>query len=298
MPRSIGQIPAQVARGFVMGSADVVPGVSGGTVALVLGIYERLIANVRGGAGALGALVRGRWATALARLAHLEWIWLLSLLAGIGAAVVILAHTIETLLEEQPVRTAALFFGLIVGSVVLAWRLVRTRDLQRVGVAVLAAVAAFVVLGYSSGPVEDPTWWMFLAAGAVAICAMILPGVSGSFLLLMLGMYDSVLGLVTDRDLALLAVFMVGCVVGLALFSTALHWALARHHDTVLAAMIGLMVGSLRVLWPWPDGTESTTLAAPSGDVAVPVAIAVAGAAVVLAVALRAGRSESLSPVR
>ena len=281
-----------------MGSADVVPGVSGGTVALVLGIYEKLITNVRGGAGALGALVRGRWATALLRLARLDWIWLLSLLAGIGAAVVILAHTIETLLEEQPVRTAALFFGLIVGSVFLAWRLVRTRDLQRVAVAVVAAVCAFVVLGYSSGPVDDPTWWMFLAAGAVAICAMILPGVSGSFLLLMLGMYDSVLGLVTDRDLGLLAVFMVGCVAGLALFSTALHWALARHHDTVLAAMIGLMVGSLRVLWPWPDGTDSTSLAAPSGDVLVPVLIAVAAAAVVLTIALRAGRSESLSPVR
>jgi putative membrane protein len=290
VPRPLLSYLAQLARGFAMGSADVVPGVSGGTVALVLGIYERLVANVRGGAGALGALVRGQVATAIDRLRHLEWLWLITLLAGIGTAILVLAHTIETLLEEQPVRLAALFFGLIAGSAVLAWRLLHHRDLPRMVVAAVTALVAFVVLGYSSGPVEDPAWWMFLAAGAVAICAMILPGVSGSFLLLMFGMYDSVLGLVTQRDLVLLAVFAAGCVVGLAVFSTALHWALAAHHDTVLAAMVGLMLGSLRVLWPWPDGTDSTSVAAPADDVMVPVLIAVAAAAVVLAITFLAGR--------
>lgn len=283
---------AQFLRGFVMGSADVVPGVSGGTVALVFGIYERLIANVRGGAGALGSLVRGRFLTTVARLLHIEWTWLLPLLAGIFAAIIVLAHSIEVLLEEQPVRMAALFFGLIVGSVVLAWRLVDERDSTRVLVAAVTAVAAFFVLGLQSGPVDDPTWWMFLAAGAVAVCAMILPGVSGSFLLLMLGMYDSVLGLVTDRDVALLLVFVVGCVLGLALFSTGLHWALAKHNDTVLAAMVGLMIGSLRVLWPWPDGTDTTEVSGPSGDVLIPVAIAVAAATAVMAFAVLASRRE------
>ena len=269
-----------------MGAADVVPGVSGGTVALVVGIYERLVANVRGGAGALGALAKGQVSTALDRLRHLEWMWLITLGVGILTAIVVLARTIEHLLEEQPVRTAALFFGLIAGSVVLAWGLVRIRDLSRVLVATATALAAFFVLGFSSGPIDDPTWWMFLGAGAVAVCAMILPGVSGSFLLLMLGMYDSVLALVNDRDLVMLGVVVIGCVVGLALFSTALHWALAAHHDTVLAAMVGLMLGSLRVLWPWPDGTDSTALGAPSGDVGIPVLIAVAAAAAVLVVTL------------
>jgi putative membrane protein len=280
-----------------MGSADVVPGVSGGTVALVLGIYERLVANVRAGASALGRLIRGQVGAAVRQLTHVEWVWLAALGVGIVVAVGVLAHTIETLLEEQPVRMSALFFGLIVGSVAIAWRLVGTRDLPRLVIAGATAVAAFFVLGLKSGPVDDPTWWMFLLAGAVAVCAMILPGVSGSFLLLMLGMYDSVLGLVTDRDLTLLGIFVVGCVVGLALFSTGLHWALANHHDTVLAAMVGLMVGSLRVLWPWPDGTDSTTLAAPSGDVVVPVVIAVAAAGVVLAVTSTAdGRSRTGAP--
>ncbi len=278
------QVLAQLGRGFLMGSADVVPGVSGGTVALVLGIYERLVANIRAGASVLGKAVRGQPRAALGQLAHVEWVWVVALLAGVGLAVATLAHTIETLLEEQPVRMAALFFGLITGSVAIAWRLVRRRDAFRVVVAAVTAVGAFFVLGLQSGPVEDPTWWMFLLAGAVAICAMILPGVSGSFLLLMLGMYDSVLGLVTDREVVLLAVFLVGCVVGLALFSTSLHWALAHHHDTVLAAMVGLMVGSLRVLWPWPDGTDSPELSAPSGDVVVPILIAVVASGVVLAV--------------
>jgi putative membrane protein len=281
---SLSQALAQLGRGFLMGSADVVPGVSGGTVALVLGIYERLIANVRAGASALGRLVRGQVGAAVRQLTHVEWVWLGALGVGIVVAIGVLAHTIETLLEEQPVRMAALFFGLIVGSLAIAWRLVGSRDLAIVLVAGAAAVAAFFVLGLKSGPVDDPAWWMFLLAGAVAVCAMILPGVSGSFLLLMLGMYDSVLGLVTDRDLVLLGIFVVGCVVGLALFSTGLHWALANHHDTVLAAMVGLMVGSLRVLWPWPDGTDSTTLSAPSDDVVVPIVIAVVAAGVVLAV--------------
>ena len=292
---AVRQIIAQFGRGFLMGSADVVPGVSGGTVALVLGIYERLIANVRGGASALGALVRGNAGRFVARILHIEWSWLIPLLVGILTAILVLAHTIESLLEEQPVRMAALFFGLIVGSVVLAWRLVHTRDAARYVVAAGWAVVAFFVLGLQSGPVDDPTWWMFLGAGSVAICAMILPGVSGSFLLLMLGMYDSVLGLVTDRDLAMLALFAVGCVIGLALFSTALHWALANHHDTVLAAMVGLMIGSLRVLWPWPDGTDSTTISMPEGDVTVPILIAVVAASAVLAFGVFASRHEAAS---
>jgi putative membrane protein len=193
---------------------------------------------------------------------------------------------IDHLLETQPVAMAALFFGLVSGSVVVAARLVQGWDARRIAITVIVALVAFFVLGQRSGPVQDPSLALYLAAGAIAICAMILPGVSGSFLLLMLGMYDNVLGAITDRDLIVLGVFMVGCVVGLALFSRALHWALVNHEFTMLAALIGLMLGSLRVLWPWPDGTETTALAAPSGDVVVPVLIAVAAFAVVVGVTM------------
>jgi putative membrane protein len=124
----------------------------------------------------------------------------------------------------------------------------------------------------------------------LAICAMILPGISGSFILVMIGMYTEVLGAVNDRDIVSLGAFALGCVVGLALFSTFLNWALEHHHDLMMAAMVGLMLGSLRVLWPWPDGTDSTELHAPSDDVLVPVVLALVGFVVVVAIELIAHR--------
>ncbi len=277
---------AQMARGLLMGAADVVPGVSGGTVALVVGIYPRLIAVISDGSHALGSLVRFDIRGFIARLRTLDWAFLIPLLVGIGVAVVSMAGVIDHLLETQPVRMAALFFGLVGGSVVVAARLVQGWDASRVGITAVTAVVAFFVLGQRSGPVEDPSLLLYLVAGSIAICAMILPGISGSFLLLMMGMYDNVLRAVTDRDLVVLAVFMVGCVVGLALFSRALHWGLVHHEFTLLAGLIGLMLGSLRVLWPWPDGTDTTTIAAPAGDVLVPIIIAVVGFAVVVGVSV------------
>lgn len=278
------QIIAQAVRGFLMGAADIVPGVSGGTVALVLGIYHRLITNVRTGSSALGRFVRADLRGGFDKLREVEWLFLIPLGAGIGAAIVALSHTIERLLEDEPVNMAALFFGLVVGSIVIASTLVRSWDVQRFAVLGGVAVVAFVLLGLRSGPVEDPALWVFFGSGAIAICAMILPGVSGSFLLLMLGMYDTVLAAVTDRDISALGVFMLGAVVGLALFSQVLHWGLVNHERTVLAGLIGLMVGSLRVLWPWPDGTDGTEVSGPQGDWWVPVGLAVLGALVVVAI--------------
>jgi putative membrane protein len=278
------KIPLQIIRGFCMGAADVVPGVSGGTVALVLGIYARLIETVRDGARALGRLARLDIPGAMAALRAVDWMFLLPLLAGIGIAILSLAHTIEHLLEEQPVRMAGVFLGLVLGSIVVTSRLVK-RDRPRYVTLTGAAVVTFLVLGLRSGPADDPALFFVFGAGAIAICAMILPGVSGSFLLLMMGMYDYILGAVNERDLAVIAVFGVGAVLGLAGFSSVLHWALHRHTDTVMAALVGLMIGSLRVLWPWPEGTGGTTVELPRDDVLVPVLLAAAGAAVVIVVA-------------
>ncbi|MEO6651629.1 MAG: DUF368 domain-containing protein [Ilumatobacteraceae bacterium] len=292
-------IPApvvQVARGFAMGAADIVPGVSGGTVALVLGIYERLIRNVHTGAQALKALVQGDLDEVRAKLVAVEWIWLLSLLAGILAAVAVLASLLEDLLADHPVRMAALFFGLVLGSLTVAVRLIRSIGTSEIVAIVGFAVALFLVLGLKSdtevaeGAIEIVTkpWWVFFLSGALAICAMILPGISGSFILVMIGMYTEVLGAVNDRNLVALTATATGCVVGLALFSSVLTWALEHHHDLVMAAMVGLMLGSLRVLWPWPAGTQTTELGRPLGDVMVPILLAVVGAAVVIAVELLA----------
>ena len=271
-------------RGFLMGSADVVPGVSGGTIALVLGIYERLVRAIRTGASALGSVVRGRFGEALQRAKSVEWRFLIPLLVGIGLAIVSLAALIKHFLEEEPTNTAAVFFGLVAGSILVAWRLVGQWDNWRIGTGAAVAVVAFAVLGLRSEEISDPSTILFFAAGAIAIIAMILPGISGSFILLMLGMYEAVLATVNDRDLLLVGVFAVGAIIGLAAFSTLLDRMLRDHHDAVMAGLIGLMAGSLRVLWPWPDGTDTANLAAPS-DPVVPIFLAVAGLAVVMVIA-------------
>lgn len=286
---SAPEMAALVARGFAMGAADVVPGVSGGTVALVLGIYERLVSNIHEGASSLGRLLRGDVGGFVERLKRVEWLFLIPLLAGIGAAILSLAHVIEVALEDHPVPMGAMFFGLVAASAVVAWRLLARAGGEQIGIAVVAAIVTFFVLGVTSSERTDASLLFVFAAGALAICAMILPGVSGSFLLLTLGMYEYVIGAVNDRDLAVMAVFALGCVLGLSLFSSALNWALEHHRDRVLAGLTGLMIGSLRVLWPWPVGTEESGLAAPGEQWGLALAIAVVAAIVVL-VAAEVGR--------
>ena len=165
--------------------------------------------------------------------------------------------------------------------------------------------AMFLLLGLRSdtdvadtaAEVVTKSWWVFFLAGAIAICAMILPGISGSFILVVLGMYTEVLGAVNDRDFTVLIAFALGCVVGLAMFSTLLNWLLERYHRWVLAAMIGLMLGSMRVLWPWPNGTKTTTMTLPREDIAVPLLLIIVGAAVVVIVDLIAVRFVHVEPL-
>lgn len=240
-----------------MGAADIVPGVSGGTIALVFGIYEQLLDNVRRGARAIGSLARADLSGFARHLASVQWTFMLPLATGIGAALAVLASVIEGLLETNPEEMAGLFLGLVAGSIVVAWLLLRDRTPSDLGIMAAVGAVTFIALGFQSGPVADPSPLVFFGAGAIAICAMILPGISGSFLLLMMGMYAAVLGAVHDRtasDLVSLAAFALGAVVGLALFSTGLGWLLDRYHNRVLAVLIGLMIGSFRVLWPWPHG--------------------------------------------
>lgn len=279
-----------------MGAADVVPGVSGGTVALVLGIYERLVATIGHASGAAGHLLRGDRAGARAGLGRIEWGFIVPLVAGIAIAFVTLARILEHLLEEEPVALSALFFGLVAASVVVAVGYVRRPRRAHLLVGAVAAVATFLLLGLRSGVVEDASLPLVFGSGALGICAMILPGISGSFILLMIGMYDVMIGALNDRDATVIAVFILGCAVGLGLFSRVLDRLLRHHHDVMMAALIGLMVGSLRVLWPWPEGTESAAIGAPpAGGWVGPALIALAGAVVVLALA-RFAQPRSAAP--
>lgn len=280
-----------------MGAADIVPGVSGGTIALVLGIYQKLIDTIRDGARALGTLAKGDVRGCWEKLRALDFLFILPLGAGIAVAVKGLASVIETQLHDNPENMAGLFFGLVVASIVVALGMLTERTAAGWLIMAVAAVVVFVLLGFQSGPVADPSPLILFGAGALAICAMILPGISGSFILLMIGMYTVVIQAVKDTELLDIALVGIGCVVGLALFSTVLGWVLERAFNPVMAGLIGLMLGSLRVLWPWPNGVgvisedqseviDGTGLEWPAGDEWFqPVALAVAAVVLVLLVA-------------
>jgi putative membrane protein len=280
-------VPAHFLRGMAMGSADVVPGVSGGTVALVLAIYHRLVTAIRNGSVALGRLLKGDVHGGIVMLRQVDWVFLIPLLAGILTAILLLAGAIEHQLEVHPVQTSGLFLGLVAGSVVVATALLTQRTVRSWSIVALSAIVFFVALGFAGttsdeGSAGNFPLWAFFLGGAIAICAMILPGISGSFLLVVMGLYSAVLAALNERDIVTIGVFTLGCVVGLALFSQLLHWALNEHYDTVMAVMIGLMLGSVRVLWPWPNGAESTALGAPDTAVAVTVGLALLGFVVVI----------------
>lgn len=268
--------------GFFMGTADLVPGVSGGTIALVIGVYSQLVTSIREGSSALGSVLKGDFTGFRQHLRAVEWAFLVPLLSGILLAIVLLASFLEQQLEERPIVIAGLFLGLVVGSIVIAWRLLRRPNNRHVALAVTVGIVLFLLLGFGEGQVSsDPSTLAFFGAGALAICAMILPGISGSLILLMLGMYAPVLAAVTDRDFGTIAIFALGAVIGLALFSQVLYWSLEHHHDNVLAALIGLMAGSTRILWPWPEGVASAELGAPGDDWVVVLVAGLVGAVAV-----------------
>ena len=277
-----------VVRGLAIGTADLVPGVSGGTVALVTGIYGRLVTAIGTGALSAGRLIRGDPGGAVRAFRRIDWRFLLAVVAGAVVSVAALARVVEDLLRDHPVRIAAVFFGLIAGAIVVAWWQIRTPGVVHGAMAAIVGAAAFVLFGLRGAAVHDPGWYVFAAAGALAICAFILPGVSGSFLLLAIGMYQHALGAVTDLRIGALLSLAAGAAAGLGLFSRLLEWLLERYHDLVVATMIGLMAGSFRILWPWPnglgdeDGIGATMLGTPGPDIVVPVTLALVSCLVVV----------------
>ena len=265
-----------------MGSADVVPGVSGGTMALIVGIYERFLESVRVGLEAPYLLVTGRPSRAVAALRAVDWGLVIPLGIGILSALALASGIIPALLEQYPEEARGLFFGLIVASVAVPWQALDRRTGREAAIVLAAAAAAFFLSGLPAlAPVADPGALRIFLSASVAICAMILPGVSGSFLLLVLGMYEVTLAAVHDRDLGYIAIFGLGAAVGLGLFSRLLTWLLAEKPNATMAVLVGLMVGSLRALWPWQ--TETRGLLAPGADWPLVLGLALAG---VVAVAL------------
>jgi putative membrane protein len=267
-------------RGALIGFAEVVPGVSGGTIALIIGLYETLISSAAALVRGVLDLVRGRFADGREQLAAVRWRVLVPVGIGMAAAVVVGAAVLEPLIEEYPVQTRAVFFGLVVVGISVPARMVSRWDVRALLLAGAAAAVAFVLTGLPPATVTDPSPILVVASGALAVCALALPGVSGSFLLLSMGMYEPTIAAVNDRDLGYLAAFALGAAVGISSFVLLLQWLLSHRPRLTLVVLTGLMAGSLRALWPWQ--TDDRTLLAPGDDVVTVIGLALAGAAVIL----------------
>lgn len=243
-------------KGACMGAADVIPGVSGGTIAFITGIYDQLVGSIASiNAEAFRLLLQGRFKDFWR---HINGGFLLSLIAGIGFSVITLAGLMQMLLTTYPIQTWAFFFGLIVASSIFILRGISGWHLREYLMVILGVLLGATVCTLSPTQTPDGLWFIFLS-GAIAICAMILPGISGSFILLILGKYQYIMGCISDlvsgtdvaRNLMVLGVFAVGALVGIIGFSKLLHWLLARWNKEVLIIMAGFIIGSLVKIWPW-----------------------------------------------
>ena len=245
-------------KGACMGAADVIPGVSGGTIAFITGIYDQLIGSINSINGeAIKLFFSGRFKEFWK---HINGSFLVSLFCGILFSVLTLAGLMQYLLEHHPIQTWAVFFGLIVASSIFILKGIEGWNMKYVIFVILGIILGVVVCTLSPTQTPDALWFIFLS-GAIAICAMILPGISGSFILLILGKYKFIMGAITGltsgaavgESMVILSVFAVGAVCGLLSFSKFLHWLLGRYHKQTLLVLAGFIIGSLVKVWPWSN---------------------------------------------
>ena len=243
-------------KGAGMGAADVVPGVSGGTIAFITGIYERLLNAIRSVNLTAFSVLKNKGVKALWQ--HIDGNFLVAVFSGLAISALSLAKVITYLLANHQTFVWSFFFGLIIASFLHIAKQLENCDIKTVMACILGTVIAFTIT--SLAPAEaNASWWYYFVAGAIAICAMILPGISGSFILLLLGMYGHVLSAVTSFDLTLIGLFLAGCVVGLMTFSHFLGWLLERFKDITFALLAGFLFGSLNLLWPWKQVVTTYT---------------------------------------
>lgn len=245
-------------KGACMGAADVIPGVSGGTIAFIMGIYDEFVGSLASINGeALKLLLKGRFS---AFWKHINGSFLLSLVAGIGISVIALAGLMQMLLSDFPIQTWAFFFGLIVASSIFIIRGISGWKLRDGLLLILGVALGAVICTLSPTQTPDGLWFIFLS-GALAICAMILPGISGSFILLILGKYQYIMGCISGlvsgvdftRNLLILGVFGLGAIIGILSFTRFLHWLLARWKKETMIVLAGFIIGSLVKIWPWAN---------------------------------------------
>lgn len=294
--------------GFAMGSADIVPGVSGGTMAFILGIYENLINGIK--SFNIHALRLALGLKFKDLLEHLPLRFLIALGLGIGTAILLLSNALSNTLADPAGRVLlfAFFFGLVIASILAVSSHVRWTPQTLVSL-LIGTIVAFAIVNLTPAHAESTPLNLFIA-GMIAICAMILPGISGSFILLIMGHYDNVLNAVSNRDIVTVGIVGIGCVVGIVIFSRVLSWLLKHQYQITVAALIGFMIGSLWKVWPWKECLvsdldrhgdlrclqEANLLPQPGADVALAVGLMIAGFVVVsLLDHLQSGRNPLFS---
>ena len=245
-------------KGACMGAADVIPGVSGGTIAFIMGIYDEFVGSLASiNMEAVKLLFSGKFK---AFWKHINGSFLLSLVIGIGISVVALAGIMQYLLANKPIQTWAFFFGLIVASSIFIIRGISGWKLREVLFLIFGVILGITICTLSPTQTPDGLWFIFLS-GAIAICAMILPGISGSFILLILGKYQYIMGVISDlvsgvnigQNILIIGVFGIGAVIGILAFSKLLHWLLARWEKETMIVLAGFIIGSLVKVWPWSN---------------------------------------------
>ena len=253
-------------KGLAMGAVEVVPGVSSGTIALIAGIYEELLSTIKNFPVAVKGLFKNKL--------DLKLFWknangnfLLALFLGMGTGVLSLAKLTKYALENYPVPMWAFFFGLVLASVWFVLREVGKWKLNYFALFVVGVVAGFLITILSPAETPEDLWFIFLS-GAIAICAMMLPGISGSFMLLILGKYQYVLTALTEGNIPVILTFIFGAAIGIILFSHFLSWLLKNYHAITIFFLGGVMFGSLNKIWPWKKVVE--TVVKPSGEI-VPI---------------------------
>lgn len=241
-------------KGMGMGAADVVPGVSGGTIAFIAGIYEELVNSIKSiNLNALKLFFSGKFA---AFWKAINGNFLLAVVLGIGISIFSLAKGLEYLLHHYPILVWSFFFGLILASAIYVGGSIKKWKAGTIIAGIAGVVVAYFITAIS--PAEaNITWFFIFISGSIAICAMILPGISGSFILVLLGMYKFILGAVSDLNIPVLLVFIAGALIGIIAFSNLLSWLLKNYHNLTIATLTGFMIGSLNKVWPWKEVTET-----------------------------------------
>lgn len=233
-----------------MGAADVVPGVSGGTIAFISGIYEELITSLNNiNLSLLSTLKKEGFSKAWTQL---NGNFLLALFMGIGISVLSLAKALEWLLEHQPILLWSFFFGLVLASILFVGKQIKKWSIATIISLIIGAFVAYYITTIPTLDTNNSSWFLFLA-GALAICAMILPGISGAFILVLLGAYGPVLEALNNRDFKTILIVGAGAIVGLLTFSKLLKWLFTKYHNLTLAILTGFILGSLNKIWPWKE---------------------------------------------